>query len=193
MISSLPLQIHIPKTGGTSIAEALFKKEIGQHWIRPGFGRHDTYIELTKVNDITDAFVFSVVRNPYTRAYSYYHHFCFVNNVVVSFKEFLTFVKEKKFFPKTPMIVFDQTHYLLNVDRKIAVDKLYRFENLDLFKQDFECKLNHTKVGNYSKRRYYEDYTEELQELVLDIYQRDFVMLNYSIEFKAEESLYAGK
>ena len=87
------LFIHIPKTGGTSISEKL--KEMGLNiWNRDyKFLNHDPLFMLSKNNNLSEAFKFTVVRNPYTRAYSYYIHFKRVNGVEVSFYDFLLYVK----------------------------------------------------------------------------------------------------
>jgi hypothetical protein len=173
------LFIHVPKTGGTSIASFLEKNNMDS-WIREYPARHDPYFFMEKSNKITpDVFSFAVVRNPYTRAYSYYKHFNYQNNLKVSFKNFLEFVKEKRFFSKTPMISYPQTYYLTDSNNKISLTKIYRFENLKEFENDFSIKLPHLRKGDYNREEYYRDYTEENISAVLDIYQEDFATLGY--------------
>lgn len=187
------LQIHIPKTGGTSVNEALFNKKLGQNWVRIGFARHDSYLELKRANDLTNAFVFSIVRNPFTRTYSYYHHFLLVNNFSstkdLSFKDFLMIVKEKKFYPRTPLISFDQSHFLIDEDLNVTknLTKIYKYENLNEFENDFDCKLKKNKVGNYNRSKLFDDYTDELIDFVRTLYKRDFTNFNYSQEFTEQE------
>jgi hypothetical protein len=177
------LFIHIPKTGGTSIASFLTQNNMDQ-WIRKYPARHDPYFFMEKVNHITeDIFSFAVIRNPYTRAYSYYKHFNFQNKLNVSFKQFLEFVRSKKVFNKTPMIIFPQSFYLLDSNKKISLTKIYRFENINEFQEDFKIELPHLRKGCYSKQEYYSDYTQEMIDLVQEIYLQDFENLKYSREF----------
>jgi hypothetical protein len=57
--------------------------------------------------------------------------------------------------------------------------KIYRFENLKEFENDFSIKLPHLRKGDYNREEYYRDYTEENISAVLDIYQEDFATLGY--------------
>jgi hypothetical protein len=177
------LFIHIPKTGGTSIASFL-KLNCMDQWIRKYPARHDPYFFMQQMNDISkDIFSFAVVRNPYTRTYSYYKHFNYQNNLNVSFSEFLFYVKNKISFPKTPMIIYPQSFYLFDINNKISISKIYRFEDLDEFENDFKIKLPHLRKGIYEKKDYYKDYTDENISLVKQIYNQDFKILNYSDTF----------
>lgn len=177
------LFIHVPKTGGTSIASFLEANHMDP-WIRQYPARHDPYHFMEKINNISsDVFTFSVVRNPYTRAYSYYKHFNYQNQTNASFIEFLGYVKDKIFFPNTPMIPFSQSFYVLDSNKEISLSKLYRFENLKEFEEDFETNLPHLRKGEYNKEDYLLDYTQEAIELVKEIYNHDFNNLNYSVNF----------
>lgn len=177
------LFIHVPKTGGTSISHFLLNNNMDQ-WIRGYPFRHDPYFFMETNNNITkDTFTFSVVRNPYTRAYSYYKHFNYQNNLNYSFNKFLLLVKEKVSFPKTPMIIFPQSFYLLDRNKKIKLSKIYKFENLKEFEKDFKTRIPHLMKGIYDKNEYYKDYTEDNISLVQDIYNEDFNLLNYSFKF----------
>jgi hypothetical protein len=183
MNSNKVLFIHIPKTGGTSIASFLEKNNMDQ-WIRRYPARHDPYFFMQQINNISeDIFSFAVVRNPYTRTYSYYKHFNYQNQLNVSFTEFLNYVKNRISFSKTPMIIFPQSFYLFDLDNKISLSKIYKFENLNEFEQDFKTKLPHLRKGTYNDNDYYKDYTKENIELVNEIYYDDFKILNYSTDF----------
>jgi hypothetical protein len=177
------LFIHVPKTGGTSIASFLEMNNMDP-WKRQYPARHDPYHFMEKVNNITsDVFSFSVVRNPYTRTYSYYKHFNYQNQTNVSFVEFLGYVKDKLYFPKTPMIPFSQSFYILDCDKKISLSKIYRFENLSEFEIDFNTNLPYLRKGGYNKEDYLKDYTQETIGMVKEIYKHDFINLNYTDNF----------
>lgn len=173
------LFIHVPKTGGTSIANFLEHNNMDQ-WHREYPARHDPYFFMQQANNITeDVFSFAVVRNPYTRAYSYYKHFNFQNQLNFSFNEFLQIVKKKIKFRRTPMIIFPQNYYLYDITGNISLSKIYRFENLEEFEYDFNVKLPHLRKGWYNKNDYYNDYNNTNIKLVEEIYNDDFKILNY--------------
>lgn len=177
------LFIHIPKTGGTSIADFLDNNDMDQ-WSRKYPSRHDPYFFMEKNNTITEeTFTFSVVRNPYTRAYSYYKHFNYQNNLNLTFTQFLELIDGKIPFPQTPMIIFPQHFYLLNSNKEITLSKIYRFENLTEFENDFNTSLAHLRKGMYNMDEYYQDYTDKNISLVKKIYYQDFNLLNYSTSF----------
>jgi hypothetical protein len=176
------LFVHVPKTGGTSVRHFLSVNGLN-NFNRGNFFGHDPYFFLEKNNVINNVFSFSIVRNPYSRAYSYYRHFNYQNQLNVSFEQFLEFVRDKVFFPKTPMIMFPQTFYLFDSNNQMSLNKVYKFENIEDFECDFGMKLPHLRKGNYNKINYYKDYTEKTISLVKKIYKDDFRILNYSNVF----------
>jgi hypothetical protein len=182
------LFVHIPKTAGTSV-RAFLERENLNCWVRNRSSlHHDTFIELKTLNsiqDISNIFAFTICRNPYTRAFSYFNHFNRVNGASASFCEFLSFVKEKKFFHKTPMIQYDQSHYIQNEENEIAKIKIYRFEQLIEFENDFSIKLPKFNSGELSVEEYLNVYKQNLSiDLVKEIYTRDFKNFNYSLNFE---------
>lgn len=94
--------IHIPKTAGTSIEEALglindnYRESFfsGQRWY-PGtkvYPQHFTYQELrSRVLNLDDFFSFTFVRNPYDRLYS---EWCYRKKMKGSLRKFLRHVCE---------------------------------------------------------------------------------------------------
>lgn len=178
------LFVHIPKTGGTSIKSYLNTNQLDT-WKRTNPVGHDPYFQLEELNTITDnTFKFAVVRNPYTRTYSYYKHFNLQNDLDFSFKEFLDVLDKKTFFKKTPMLSFPQVFYILNNENKISLNKIYKFESIDEFEKDFNVKLPTLRKGNYSQEDYYNDYTEECVDFVKQLCYNDFLTLGYDIDFK---------
>lgn len=96
--------VHIPKTAGTSVRRYLNLTAIdlnknlllSQKQIKRDqrFLGHDPLCMLLEKNDLTDAHIFSFVRNPYTRTYSFYQ-FLKQNNrsLQMSFMDFLDGVR----------------------------------------------------------------------------------------------------
>lgn len=193
MIKQEPLFIHIPKTGGTSIKNALINKNL-YNWKRnPRFINHDPLFTLLQNNKIDEnIFTFSVVRNPFTRAFSYFKHFKKVNQIQCHFSDFLTLVKLKgsnAFYPNlnllTPMIFFDQSFFLYDfVDKeKFTINKIYHFENLMEVEEDLKIKIDHHNKGNYTDLECIDSYSDNEIKMVKELYYRDFKNFNYNAEF----------
>ena len=187
--------VHVPKTGGTSIRTFLDDHGLDQ-WNRDSrLVHHDPLFMLLKNNDIPDdANVFSVVRNPYTRAFSYYKHFMHQNGVLRSFHYFLNYVRNKGMpllhqnaYSWTPMIIHNQSYYLHDDNGEMSLTKLYKYENLAEFEKDFDTKLPRYNVGNYTREEYLNCYDKQCIGLVKQIYLEDFINFNYSMNF--EESV----
>lgn len=177
------LFVHIPKTGGTSIKKFLQVKNL-EIWNRSWPMGHDPYFELESMNDLDNAFKFSVVRNPYTRTYSYYHHFKFQNNSDISFRDFLNLIRLKKSTPQTPMISYNQSFYVFDKNGNMNLSKLYKYENLEEFEDNFQIKLDRLRKGDYTGKAYQKDYTEDLINLVRHLFLEDFINFNYSLDIE---------
>jgi len=178
------LFISIPKTASFSILISLKNKGL-DNWQRFGVGNHDPYFMLIRNNHIDDkVFKFSVVRNPFTRTYSYFKHFNDKNNLNFSFKQFLQYVYDNNDYlnVRTKFVFYNQSYFIYYQD-KLAVDKLYRFEELDILKKDLNINLGNCNIGNYSIDEYYKDYDKEAIEIVKHMYKEDFINFNYSTDF----------
>lgn len=195
MIDKPIMFVHVPKTAGTSINNALRNRYTWN--IPPGPPRpyHDPLFILEKYNDLSKFFVFAVVRNPFTRAYSYYKHYLKQNNCIVSFEQFLDHVRRRRQSilehhdaeqikrDKTPFIVYPQSFYLFDSKGAMSIDKLYRYESMAELEQDFQISLPKMNVGSYSKDDYLEAYSQTNIDLVRHIYLEDFINLGYSTNF----------
>lgn len=177
------LFVHVPKTGGTSIKD--FLESVGQdEWNRSWPMGHDPYFELEKNNNIdNNVYSFAVVRNPYTRAYSYYRHYLTQNNVSESFYDFLNQVRVKYSAEKTPMMIYNQSFYTHDCFGNFKLSKLYRFENLKELEEDLEITLPKLRIGEYSKEEMIESYSHDIIKLVKHLYFEDFYNFSYPLDF----------
>lgn len=202
MITDKPvLFVHIPKTAGTSVHKVL--TETPSWKIMPKIPNHsgmnhNPLFVLERYNILNNFFVFSIVRNPFTRAFSYYQHYKRQQSSDTSFEQFLDHVRRKKqavfeFLDHvsikkntnaTPFIAYSQSFFLFDMKGKMSLDKLYRFENIEEFETDFNIKMPNLNVGNYSLDEYLSNYTPTTIDLVRHIYLEDFVNLNYSMDFQ---------
>lgn len=178
------LYVSIPKTASSSILISL-KRNCLDNWQRFTTNNHDPYHLLIQNNHIDNTvFKFTTVRNPYTRAYSYFKHFNLHNSLNFSFKQFLQYLYDKNDYLSviTKFVFYDQSHFISH-DNKLAVDKIYKFENLDSLKKDLNINLIIHNKGNYTTDEYYEEYDSETIEIVKDMYKEDFINFNYSTDF----------
>lgn len=166
------LFIHIPKTAGTSIWNWL-KDNGHENWARVSRVHHESISEMRLLNNTRNTYSFAVVRNPYDRAISYFHHSQrFTRGHWKNLEHFLETIIEPNGWghqTNTPYIIFDQSHYVTR-NGKIDVDKIYRFENLEEFEKDFNTKIGHDMVGRYEPR----ELTATEKSLVEQAYARDF-------------------
>lgn len=190
------LFVHIPKTGGTSINNVLASQ---YRWNMPPvpFKNHQPLFVVEKYNNLANYHVFTVVRNPYKRAYSYYRHYQRMQHIELPFEEFLLLVQSKrknvdqvKYLPlimasddRTPFIGFTQTFYTLTADGNVGVNKIYKVESLTELEQDLNISIPKINVGNYNDEMYYESYTQDMIDLVREIYAEDFTNFGYTTDF----------
>ena len=123
--------IHIPRTGGSSVASTLPKA--GWH--------HKTALhQKTRLGDqaYDDCFSFAFVRNPWDRLYSIWKRGKSTNFRVVrdlSFEEYVKNFKsvEKSFIEESGRTWRDkdQVYFLCDQNNEIIVDYVGRFENLE--------------------------------------------------------------
>ena len=178
------LFIHIPKTAGSSIFMALKNSKVFD-WTDKDLKKHYAYRDANFLLGFIpeDIFKFTVVRNPFTRAYSYYKHFNKINNTNFKFKDFLNIVDHKKNYNKTPLIAFTQSYFIF--DNGInQMNKTYRFENLKELENDFKISLPHWNVGEYNIKDSMLEFNDEIINKIIDIYEEDFINFGYSTEFR---------
>lgn len=188
------LFVHIPKTSGTSITNFLNSTD-SDFWVRDRrLMHHDPLFLLEETNDLTNSFIFAFSRDPYTRSFSYYKHFNRVNNFEYSFKDFLMIVmsrgcipmlshilheeKHLEFLYRTPMIFFTQSYFLFS-RKGNTPNKIFQFENIQEFEDQFKISLPHLNKGSYDIDEYQKSLTTETVWLINEIYKDDFNNFSY--------------
>jgi c-di-GMP-related signal transduction protein len=193
--------IHIPKTAGTSVEDWFWKVYGFDHVV---LHKHApiSYKNLASI----DIFKFSIIRNPYSRAVSWFQEAGSIiakNESVNRFnidsltqeawdKGFDYFIQHffdiERTNPNSDILIsprYTQYSYV-SIDDKIVVDKLLRFENLDRDFTEIEnlvgtnLGLNKLKVGFFdSLRDYKKVYTPISKKLIEEIYKKDLDTFNY--------------
>jgi hypothetical protein len=171
--------IHIPKTGGTSVAQALGKDRgyFGHNSIRQLIGNdkivspglHNALVDLAMKRDVSlekqvmDTFSFSVVRNPWDRLVSWF--FCiqttanpeYCNHYGQNFKEWVMNgmqIHEEQvqlFGSGRVSNALSQSEWLVDFSGKIVVDTIIRFEELETEWKSIMKKLNAEDLPHVNK------------------------------------------
>jgi hypothetical protein len=192
--------IHVPKTGGTSIATALGLEGAG-------------HIPLSRYyaadpERLGRAFSFAIVRNPWDRllsAYAYlskrkqnfqFRDFRWAERYLSQFKDFEAFVLGLK-DRRVREAVLDYIHFLPQVHwltvpghPEVRADYVGRFEELDRSfasiadRLEIEAKLPVTRTSNHGA--YQDSYTDEMAAVVGDVYGTDAVTFGYDFQRAAE-------
>ena len=185
--------IHLPKTAGASIENAL----TGYGWASVRHEKlkvqHEPAVVLKNIYSEfwNDYFKFSFVRNPWSLLIS---NFLWSQGPLKlthdNFKKFIlnieTRVKRAKFLDKksTATWTCHQLPFLLNESQEICLDFIGRFENL---KQDFNLVCDNLSIPppplphiNKTKHNHYtEYYDDELRDIVLSLYRKDIEYFGY--------------
>ena len=180
--------IHIPKTAGTSVAQALFGKG----------SRHVRCIEYEKANPrkFHRYFKFAFVRSPWIRLYSAYHYLqrggmgsqdsAWAEEHLVKYRSFEQFVREWVNEDNIMSWVHfqPQHHFITGSNGQMAMDFLGRMENITA-DFDFVCRklgisVSLPEVNKTEKLPYTDAYTPEMIDIVARAYHRDVAMLGYA-------------
>jgi hypothetical protein len=184
------LFIHIPKTGGTSISNTL-RRLSHDGWDRKCFHGHDPLFVIERNNLVfPSTYIFSVVRNPYTRSFSQYKHFCFENDLDIDFNYFLKLMDNKETTDKTPMIHYSQSFFLYNnLGNFSSLSCVFKFENFKKIESSLSrvigkrIRFEKLNSGFYNPEEIYYNYTNNNIMMVQKIYEEDFKNFNYSFDF----------
>lgn len=176
--------IHIPKTSGMSI-----KKSIELNCPDAKYMPEDMFSEEIKGTDwrevmhypyshweplIKDKWVFSVVRNPFVRAVSFY---VFLKNKY-AFKDKLTDLTfEELYSRKNKFSTTTQTQIITGTNG--MVPNIFRYEDgYSKLESKLGFKIDQKEMIN-PKYNYLDYYNKEREKLILNIFEEDFENFSY--------------
>jgi hypothetical protein len=185
--------IHIPKTAGTSVESMfgfvkLFKNSRKFEEKVPGKHLFLSQIYEDKPFLLHKYFIWTIVRNPWEREYSYYN--MAKNQLRYRHMDFKQFLKEVVLLGrKNNTQVFADQLKFITLDDDIAVNKIIRYENLESgweevcrqIKKPYE-KLNHVRKAK-PKLTIKEAYDQECIDIVADLRKDDIEFLGYDFNF----------
>lgn len=187
MIDKKIIFIHIPKTGGTSVATSLVGKPSGHPYLYEYYYANKTYTK--------EFFKFCVVRNPFDRLVSGFFHIKhnYTNPIYKStFNELKinTFddlilcleIKKTRLILVNNIIHFRSQHELIN-HKKVKMDKIYKYEEFDSIIEDLNKRLDENltfeHLNSSPRKGYKEYYNERAISICRKIYQKDLETFNY--------------
>lgn len=191
------LFVHIQKTAGTSVTQALTKIEGSQR-----IGYDHSMIDSIEIDAYRDYFVFCFVRNPFDRLVSWWNMMLqkgkhndfsrYLLSRASNFSEFLECTDiiyegnpeervSDRSYPKS--IAFNQLDYISDSDGSLVVNFIGRFENLE---PDFAricdtigIALDLPHANAYDRRHYREYYASDDVLKVRAMYRRDLDHFGY--------------
>jgi len=168
--------IHINKTGGSSVEEAL---KIPRS--------HRTALEqIEKIGEETwnKKLTFTIVRNPWDKVVSHYHFRVKTNQTrlrdkPIAFKEWVkrTYGRQDPSYYDSPKMFMPQIDWITDENDELLVDEILYFEDLDKEFNGIQKKLGmnaplpHMKKSNHGHYRQY--YDKETLEIVRNWFRRD--------------------
>lgn len=178
--------IHIPKTGGTAIADALSLP----------CASHIRYYDYLRANPFKyrRMFKFSIVRNPWDRLVSAYFFLrdggandidrAWADRHLSQFRSFREFVREWVTEENVwSWIHFVPQHHFI-ADRTIMVDYVARFETLEKDFKYIASRIGNTaelKPVNAGRHAHFTTYYDaETREIVARSYRRDIDLFGYA-------------
>ena len=184
--------VHIPKCAGTSIVTSLYGCLAGGHTT------FEEYLTVFEPENINAYFKFTVVRNPWDRLVSAFH---FLKAGGANDKDRLWAEKELSLYES-----FDdfarhwlceeniwkyhhfrpQNHYLTVGNRKLTLDFIARFENLEADFGVMAKKLGKNcalpQVNSTDRSSYQQYYNPKTADIVANVYAEDIKLLEYSFD-----------
>lgn len=172
--------IHNPKTAGTSISTWLDDNFVTQR------GRkHGHWQEVEEYFPDT-VFTFGVVRNPWSRLASWYY---FANPAKQTFTDWLftRLQQQESGLSFNPTLTWAKNWYTLSTPQADwfgdNINLVLRYENLteefEQVKNLLQCKQDLCTMNANMEYDYRQLYTDDLAELVRDVYIKDVIRYNY--------------
>lgn len=173
--------IHIPKTAGSSIIEALFPELKGQ------WGRYRShYLPQEYTTELwVNYFTFCFIRNPWDRMVSLYHYWKWCNSYTNHDQAFISFEEFCLSFPKAMANTrhrYRQIDFISRNGQK--VDFIGKFENLEddfkfiCNKFSFSASLNHL-IPSKRNKDYQSYYNRATRDFISSYFSEDIQLGNY--------------
>lgn len=183
--------VHVPKTAGSSICDAVFGVS------RVGHMPYSWYEKISP-ESCENYFTFTFVRNPWDRAVSAYHYLLSGgahkrdekwSKLVRKYNSFDDFVLQWIYHENVQKIIHfvPQIKFIESGDGSIDIDYIGRFEdiNSDLSEinsllscnENIVLKLSRIKASNRGNYRNY--YSKESSEIIANVYSRDISLFGY--------------
>jgi len=193
--------IHIPKTGGTSLAEPSYQDSRGA--LTEILGETD-YSQAGHIRAVglkerlgerwADYFKFAFVRNPWDRMVSLYHYFLQdpekqlseEGRRIAACSDFNDFCARLESLDLDAHFA-EQISYLIDYNGKILVDSVGRFESLDrdyakicaVLKLPVKALPHYRKSTHQQYRRYYND---QSRKIIAERYRNDIAAFGYRFD-----------
>lgn len=192
--------VHVPRTGGTSVANALF--EDGDRGHAPLYAYRAFDAERYRAY-----FKFAFVRNPYSRFVSSFHqvrdgahnpkvqrwaeHYL---SDITGFGEFAERIENDSLFRRVVLALdhFRPQWEFVTVGGNVEVDFLGKLERIEedfrKVREELEISASLPKKNASSHGHYTDHYTEKSRRIVNRIYARDFRILGYDTSLSSEQA-----
>lgn len=187
--------VHIPKTAGASVKNAVFGRNCGCHF------KLWQYQMILTGEEYKSFFKFCFVRNPWDRVFSAYRFIRQGGFSRIRGEMFEEFIKPYISFEdfvlnglsnaiKNSCLLFEpQYRFVCDSNENIAVDYVGHVENLDHDLQRI-CqilKIDSVELGHFNRadggvRKFENHYTREMIDKIRDLYQKDIRIFSYSWE-----------
>ncbi len=173
--------IHISKCGGTSVTKTIANYyDINRSELRPKEYKFLTIPELQQIlgKDFLQYFIFTVVRNPWDRLVSYYHHGKKETTKVQIFeKSFTEWIKRDQ-------LPAPQTNQLYDQNKQFVSNLwIAQLEHIDTgwpflcSRLNIDAPLQHNKKSTHRHYSYYYNYIAK--DIVSEKYKEDIKEFNY--------------
>lgn len=178
------IQIHVPKSGGLTIRYSLFNNKQSDRYMHV-YPKNPHYSKV--IND-PNYYKFTFVRNPWDKLVSGYLFTLkkikdpAFYKTIKKFKDFNEFVLNVN---KEQLLCSQRFAPQINWIKDINYNFIGRFENLqeDFYKICDDLQIERIELpyinNSVGRKNYKEYYTEEIKNIVADLYKEDIKYFNY--------------